>query len=159
MQRLSQKNDRYPSYFALEGVTVTENDPLAVGRVADVYKGTLKDRAVCLKMIKVLDLKDIVKVCSFEAVSCQLCLDERLIQQFAHEAILWGQLSHPNILPFYGFVRFRSRICLVSPWFHNGHVNQYLERNPNADRTLLVSVASLFLAVDLVLLKATMTSR
>ena len=65
MQRLSKKHDLYPKCFALAGSMVTENDPLAVGRFADIYKGTLKDQTVCLKMIKILDPKDIVKVFSF----------------------------------------------------------------------------------------------
>jgi len=48
------------------------------------------------------------------------------------------------LLPFYGLSRFRSRACLVSPWIDNGHVHQYLSRNPDADRVLLVKNIHIF---------------
>lgn len=59
----------------------------------------------------------------------------------SHEALLWGQLSHPNILPFYGIyineVR-RNRFGLVSPWMENGNVVNYLKHNPDVSRLPLV---------------------
>lgn len=59
----------------------------------------------------------------------------------SHEALLWGQLSHPNILPFYGIhineVR-RSRFGLVSPWMENGNVVNYVKQNPGVPRIPLV---------------------
>ncbi|KAG6907968.1 hypothetical protein DXG01_006693 [Tephrocybe rancida] len=58
------------------------------------------------------------------------------------EAVVWGQLSHPNILPFYGIQYLnglRSRMCLVSPWMNNGDIHIYLERKPKADRSSLIS--------------------
>lgn len=60
------------------------------------------------------------------------------MQQFSREAILWGQLSHRNLLPFYGIYRYRGRLCLVSPWIEHGHIREFLERNPDADRVHLV---------------------
>ncbi|KAF8077626.1 kinase-like domain-containing protein [Lyophyllum atratum] len=57
--------------------------------------------------------------------------------RFYQEAILWGQLSHPNLLPFYGLYHFRSRLCLVSPWAENGDITMYLENNPGVNRVLL----------------------
>ena len=50
---------------------VAESEPLAVGRFADIYKATLKDRTVCLKMVKVLALEDIVKVSLFGIANYQ----------------------------------------------------------------------------------------
>lgn len=63
-------------------------------------------------------------------------------QDYSREAILWGHLSHPNILPFYGVYYLDDeyrRICLVSPWMENGNINEYLRTFPFAPRYLLVS--------------------
>ncbi|KAG6806894.1 hypothetical protein H0H92_009675, partial [Tricholoma furcatifolium] len=56
------------------------------------------------------------------------------------EALTWGQLSHPNILTFYGLFRFQNQICMVSPWMDNGHVRQYLVKHPDAPRLPLENV-------------------
>ena len=62
MQKLSKNNDLYPRHFALEGVTEVESNPVAIGRFADVYKGNLQGQAVCLKMVKVFEVEEMVKV-------------------------------------------------------------------------------------------------
>ncbi|KAG6883423.1 hypothetical protein C0993_006261 [Termitomyces sp. T159_Od127] len=59
---------------------------------------------------------------------------------YAREVINWGQLSHPNILPFYGLSRLGSRLCLVSRWAKNGNLSAYLQTDPNASRVLLVCI-------------------
>jgi serine/threonine protein kinase len=62
-------------------------------------------------------------------------------KDFSREAVLWRQLSHPNLLPFYGVYHFkedRNRVCMVSPWMENGNVKGYLEGNPDANRISLV---------------------
>jgi serine/threonine protein kinase len=63
---------------------------------------------------------------------------------FSKEAILWNQLNHPNVLPFYGVYYLeeeRRRICLVSPWMENGNIVRYLQENPHAPRRPFVSIA------------------
>lgn len=64
-----------------------------------------------------------------------------IIQAFSREAVLWGQLSHINVLPFYGICWLedaRHRLALVSPWMAHGNVNEFLKQNTDADRRLLV---------------------
>ncbi|KAF8145044.1 kinase-like protein, partial [Mycena galopus ATCC 62051] len=39
-------------------------------------------------------------------------------------------LSHPNLLPFFGMYYLDNRLCLISPWMENGHVMQFLKKNP-----------------------------
>ncbi|KAG6913754.1 hypothetical protein DXG01_004517, partial [Tephrocybe rancida] len=60
---------------------------------------------------------------------------------FAKEYILWSQLSHPNVLPFYGLHDFhRGQISLVSPWAENGSLKEFLgqeSRGTTIDRILL----------------------
>ncbi|KAF5348857.1 hypothetical protein D9756_009702 [Leucocoprinus leucothites] len=65
------------------------------------------------------------------------------MKTFAREAILWSQLSHPNLLPFYGICPLRDysgQIALVSPWQENGSIGRYLEGNPSLPRIPFVSL-------------------
>ncbi|KAK7037712.1 hypothetical protein VNI00_010938 [Paramarasmius palmivorus] len=58
---------------------------------------------------------------------------EPLLKDYLHEAIIWRQLKHPNLLPCLGLYYLdntRGRICLVSPWLENGNLAQFL-RNPS----------------------------
>ena len=68
-----------------------------------------------------------------------------LAKEFAKEALLWRQLNHPNVLPFYGLYDMSSgaqRIpCLVSPWMDQGNVVQYLKANAaSANRNFLARI-------------------
>ncbi|KAG6847621.1 hypothetical protein H0H93_007025, partial [Arthromyces matolae] len=56
---------------------------------------------------------------------------------YARESIVWGQLIHPNIVPFYGVSKFRSRVSFISHWAQHGEVGEYLKHNPDANRILL----------------------
>jgi len=120
MQRLS-KTGLYPKCFAIEDVVAISDNPVAAGGFADIYQGKFMGRTVCVKMFRVYQTSHV----------------EDVMKHFAREAILWGQLSHPNLLPFYGLYRFCSRPCLVSPWVPNGDINEFLRQKPNVDRVLL----------------------
>ncbi|KAF8071438.1 kinase-like domain-containing protein [Lyophyllum atratum] len=125
-QRLSKKSQLYPVCYDLRDVVQEGDDPVAAGGFADIYKGTFQGQAVCMKAVRIYRNTDI----------------EHFLKQFSKEAILWGQLLHPNVLPIYGLYRFRNRICLVSPWMEHGDITQYLKNHPDADRVkLAVEVA------------------
>ena len=49
------------------------------------------------------------------------------------------QLEHRNILPFYGISTAVANFCLVSPWYENGSIMDYLKKKPNTSRLPLVS--------------------
>lgn len=69
-------------------------------------------------------------------------------QTFYREAIIWGQLFHPNVLPFYGIHSlgdFRKSLCLVSPWISNGNLLDFLSERPHIDRIPLVQNTFLLL--------------
>lgn len=53
--------------------------------------------------------------------------------QVCREALLWKQLRHPNILPLLGVDPnyFLGRLCLVSPWVHNGNIAHYMQDPAN----------------------------
>ncbi|KAK1235564.1 hypothetical protein PQX77_001205 [Marasmius sp. AFHP31] len=48
--------------------------------------------------------------------------DDKQLETFLQQAIVWRRLEHQNVLPFLGLYYFdeaRSRVCLVSPWMEN----------------------------------------
>ncbi|KAJ7578052.1 kinase-like domain-containing protein [Mycena floridula] len=65
---------------------------------------------------------------------------EELWRDFCREALIWKQLSHPNLLPFLGanLSHFYPSLALVSPWMANGDIMEYLKRNPKHDRWLII---------------------
>ncbi|KAG6845557.1 hypothetical protein H0H93_016055, partial [Arthromyces matolae] len=100
-------------------------EPVTAGGFADIYQGIFGDDddsdqrvVVCMKVM-----------CVYETLD-----KEHIMKQIAREVLLWGQLSHPNILPIYGLYRLRGRPCLVMPWIENGEVNKYLKEHPSASR-------------------------
>ncbi|GLB37955.1 putative protein tyrosine kinase [Lyophyllum shimeji] len=121
-QRLAGKSGLYPACYELTGVTIVGEHSESAGRFADIYKGSFRGRLVCLKTIR-LDKKTQI---------------DHLLKVCSKEAILWGQLSHPNLLPFFGMFRFKHRISLVAPWMEHGNVNEYLTNHPGANRVLLI---------------------
>lgn len=75
---------------------------------------------------------------------CALIINatEEHVEAFSSEAVTWRQLSHPNVLPFYGVHHKhgdRPRFGLVCPWMHNGNLVQFLSNYPDTDRVPLVS--------------------
>ncbi|KAG6905133.1 hypothetical protein DXG01_004644 [Tephrocybe rancida] len=56
---------------------------------------------------------------------------------YAKEAIIWAQLSHPNVLPFYGLAHSPTRLSFITRWATQGDLTQYLKENPGANGILL----------------------
>ncbi|KAG6834221.1 hypothetical protein H0H93_011080 [Arthromyces matolae] len=124
MQRLAADSNIFPTCYSLDDVETNGDFPVAVGSYADIYKGTFQGQVVCIKIPRVFRESEI----------------QGAITNAAQEIILWGQLSHPNIVPFIGFFFHKDlpgRIALVSQWMENDNVNEYLKRNPDAVRLLL----------------------
>ncbi|KAG6871998.1 hypothetical protein C0995_014017 [Termitomyces sp. Mi166 len=111
-QRLSRTSGLYPICYELKGVK-QECEPVTAGGFADIYKGEFEGHAVCLKAIRIYQDTQV----------------EHLLKQFSREVILWGQLSHANVLPIY-----KKRLCFVAPWMENGDIGTYLKQNPGVDR-------------------------
>ncbi|KAJ3555728.1 hypothetical protein NP233_g12141 [Leucocoprinus birnbaumii] len=131
IQRLSKKSALYPDCFVLKDISIEKAKDgsihaLSSGKFGDVWKGTLQGQDVCLKVMRVYRNSKI----------------HELLKAFSCEAVLWGQLQHANVLPFYGVYHLEhstyNRICLVSPWMENGNVDEYLARETNADRMSLI---------------------
>ncbi|KAF8058981.1 kinase-like domain-containing protein, partial [Lyophyllum atratum] len=128
MRRLSATTKLYPQSFDLDGTTIVlaEQGPLKSGSYADIHKAHFQGQALCLKVIRTYTTSS----------------PEYMAKIYAREAILWGQLSHPNLLPLYGLFTLRSQLSFVSPWAENGHLTEYLRANPAANRVLLCSDAA-----------------
>ena len=137
--RLSKLSKLYPECLT---ITDLERDDHVMdsGHFGEIYKGYSRNQAICLKIIKVnrkTEINHLLKVSLFHAFN-RKCLTS---QAFLKEALLWGHLSHPNILSFYGIYHLKDthgRISFVSPWMENGNVTEYLKKHPLTNRLFLV---------------------
>ncbi|KAF8996194.1 hypothetical protein BDQ17DRAFT_1221402, partial [Cyathus striatus] len=114
--RLSKRSNLYPICFALHDIK-RNSFAMAEGHFGEVWKGDFHGSNICLKVLKAYHDSDIRK----------------LLNAYTKEAILWSQLSHPNLLPFYGVHHLSNElgcICLVFPWMDNGNIKVYLKRFP-----------------------------
>ncbi|KAG6908621.1 hypothetical protein DXG01_003946 [Tephrocybe rancida] len=117
-QRISAKSGLYPTCYELKDVVQDGEYPESSGGFADIYKGTFRGQVVCLKTIRLYQKTDI----------------DYALKQMSKEALLWGQLRHPNIATIYGIFRFKNRVCMVSPWMANGDIRTYLSSNSQVPR-------------------------
>ncbi|KAJ7231484.1 kinase-like domain-containing protein [Mycena rebaudengoi] len=85
---------------------------VAGGSFGGVYGGLLCDLSVAVEVMRVFEESDI----------------DALLKEFGREALIWRQLSHPNLLPFFGLYYFQQRLCLVSPWMENGHMRAFMKK-------------------------------
>ncbi|KAG6906135.1 hypothetical protein DXG01_015758 [Tephrocybe rancida] len=122
-QNLSSRLELFPMCYKLDDVVQIGEYPEFSGGFADVYKGDYRKQDVAIKAIRLFQ-KDQTK---------------HALRKFWKEAMLWGQLSHPNVLTIYGLFLFRNRVSIVSPWMKNGYITKYLEQNPDAPRALLAA--------------------
>ncbi|KAG7100175.1 hypothetical protein E1B28_001954 [Marasmius oreades] len=121
-----------PSLFVKE-ITISGLRALAVGANSDIYRGTFGNESVsiCLKVLRIQVEDDEEQT-------------NRDLLEFYMEALLWTQLSHPNLLPFLGVntTLFPGRLCLVSPWMTNGEITRFLELNPGHDKLRAVGTSA-----------------
>ncbi|KAH0586823.1 hypothetical protein H2248_005670 [Termitomyces sp. 'cryptogamus'] len=123
--RLCRKSELCPRSFYLQGVKDREEYPHSAGYFGDIYKAYHKGKPVCLKIVRLYHKSS----------------QAQFHKAFSREAVIWAQLSHPNILPFYGIYFLsdpRKSFCLVSPWISRGNVLEFLTEEPNAHRLRLI---------------------
>ncbi|TDL15591.1 kinase-like protein, partial [Rickenella mellea] len=120
LARFAKISGTYPDSLALEDIELTGTHPEAGGGFADIWKGKLGNQFRCRRR------------------------NPRLIfmQDFSHEAVVWRQLRHRNILPFYGVFKGDDtfdRLCLVSPWMEAGNIVDFVNSHRDCNRILLLS--------------------
>ncbi|KAG6890166.1 hypothetical protein C0995_010870 [Termitomyces sp. Mi166 len=129
MRRICERTNLYPTRFFLKGDPPSFGDgPVSAGSFADIYKIVFRGEETCFKVIRLYQRSQVEHMTKLD------------IKVYAREAILWAQLSHPNILPFYGLVEHGSRLSFVSRWATNGNLEDYLAHTPGANRLLLLNV-------------------
>ncbi|KAJ7661734.1 kinase-like domain-containing protein, partial [Mycena olivaceomarginata] len=73
---------------------------------------------------------------------------DTLLKEFGREALIWRQLSHPNLLPFYGLYYYKERLCLISPWMENGHIRLFLKKKSYCSDCLLSLILDVALGLE-----------
>ncbi|KAF7367933.1 Protein kinase domain-containing protein [Mycena sanguinolenta] len=112
LQRLSRASGLHPRCFTLSDLSLGTH--LAGGSFSDVYKGSLRGQSVAVKIMRVFDTTNIAAA----------------VQNFGQEAVIWRQLLHPHLLPFFGLYYVGERPCLVSPWMENRDIRTFLRKVP-----------------------------
>jgi len=96
----------------------------------DLWKGDFNGRTVAVKSLRICD------------GSRDLKRQDDILRR---EAVLWRQLSHPNLVPLLGLSDLGEGAlsALVSPWLENGNIKQYLRiSSEHVNRLqLMVSIA------------------
>ncbi|KAJ7041068.1 hypothetical protein C8F04DRAFT_188278 [Mycena alexandri] len=122
---LSQASGLHPHCFALSGLQKVGRQ-VAAGGFGDIWKGLVRGQSVSVKIVRLFEDSDIKAV----------------LKEFTREALVWRQLCHPNLLPFFGLYYFDGRLCLVSPWMEMGNIMQFLKKEPLINRvSLMLDVA------------------
>ncbi|TDL20568.1 kinase-like protein [Rickenella mellea] len=122
----------FPEDLFVAGAKRVGKNPHSGGGFADVWRGESRGRPVAMKVLRI-----------YQCSKSQL---ETVHRNFCAEAMLWQQLRHKNILPFYGVCKdeFAPMLAMISPWMGNGTLTTHLEeRNLDAfgRREMLKGVA------------------
>ncbi|KAK7026369.1 kinase domain-containing protein [Favolaschia claudopus] len=128
MWRLSRASNLYPRCFTLTGLHKVGTQ-MAGGGYGDIWKGLVRGQSVCVKMLRIFQESDIAMA----------------LKEFGAEALIWRQLCHPNVLPFFGLYYIEKRLCLISPWMENGHIMEFLRANSPAKQkrfSMILDVSS-----------------
>ncbi|KAF5371255.1 hypothetical protein D9758_004236 [Tetrapyrgos nigripes] len=133
---LEKKYHVLPPSLFLKNIVRDGYDALGGGGFADIWKGQLSGQIVGIKVPRMFTASDQET-------------KEKVAFAFRHEALLWRQLNHPNVLPFLGVnvnLFNPTRLCLISPWMENGNIIQYLMNHPDHD--LLDSISDIAAGMD-----------
>lgn len=125
VQKIARSKMILPPRMVIDNLKRVGKNPVDGGGFADVWKGTVQNDQVCLKVLRIFTSN----------------MDrQKLFKSLAKEVVVWRQLKHPNVLPFLGvnFDEFAPSFCLVSPWLSQGTVLQFISKNPNHNRVQLL---------------------
>ncbi|KAF9791978.1 kinase-like domain-containing protein, partial [Thelephora terrestris] len=64
----------------------------------------------------------------------------RSVSGFCREVVAWKHLRHPNILPLLGVTFSKEKLWMISEWMDNGNVNEFIRKDPDANRTALANI-------------------
>ncbi|KAG9089081.1 hypothetical protein FRC06_001722, partial [Ceratobasidium sp. 370] len=93
--------------------------PIARDGFGEVYRGRLWDGTqVAIKTIRTHE--------EYE--------ESKHLKDSARELRTWSKCNHPNVARLMGLAEFNDQIAMVSPWMENGHLRNYVNKNPTVDR-------------------------
>ncbi|KAJ7038897.1 hypothetical protein C8F04DRAFT_1087915 [Mycena alexandri] len=108
MLRLSRASGLHPRCFPVSGFQAI-GEQVAAGGFGDIWKGRVCGQTVSIKIMRIFQDSD----------------TQVIVKEFGREALIWCQLCHPNLLPFFGLYYLENRLCLISPWMENGNVLEF----------------------------------
>ncbi|KAK7054402.1 hypothetical protein VNI00_003596 [Paramarasmius palmivorus] len=107
--------------------------PVAGGTYSDVGQGVWWDSVE--KKEKTVAIKYLRQVLFSNAQG-------KFLQRLQTEILTWHQVAHRNVAPLYGLVQDLRGIGMVSLWYDNGTLCQYIKDRPHVDRlSLIVQIA------------------
>ncbi|KAJ6516318.1 kinase-like domain-containing protein [Mycena sanguinolenta] len=112
--RLSGQCELHPTCFTLTGLEKMGRQ-VAGGGFGDIWKGSVGGQVVAIKSMRQFKDDDV----------------KASMKKLGREALIWRQLSHPNLLPFFGLYILDDRLCLISPWMENGDLKDFLNGAPS----------------------------
>ncbi|EEB91654.1 hypothetical protein MPER_09956, partial [Moniliophthora perniciosa FA553] len=63
---------------------------------------------------------------------------DKLLKRLQAEILVWHQLAHRNVAPLYGLVQNSKGIGMVSLWYNNGTLYQYMQDRPHVNKLALI---------------------
>jgi serine/threonine protein kinase len=119
-----------PSLFVNE-IVLDSRDPSFFGGFADVFRGTYRGIPVAVKRPRVSLEADKANFYPVRYHYFYTCPSLIPCQKFCREALIWRQLSHPNILAFVGVDRdtfgTTNHLSMVSHWMPNGTLHDFMK--------------------------------
>ncbi|KAJ6466784.1 kinase-like domain-containing protein [Mycena sanguinolenta] len=121
--RLSRASGLHPRCFSLPELQRV-GQQITGGGFGDLWQGLVCGQSVSVKIMRIFKDTQV----------------DTVLKEFGREALIWRQLCHPNVLPFFGVYYLENRLCLVSPWMEKGNMMDFLmNENPtNTDRLALI---------------------
>ncbi|KAJ7829156.1 hypothetical protein B0H14DRAFT_2810462, partial [Mycena olivaceomarginata] len=117
---LSRASGLHPRCFKI-------GQQVAAGGFGDIWKGLVCGQTVSVKIMRIFRDSHV----------------EGALKEFGREAVIWRQLCHPNLLPFFGLYHLDNRLCLISPWMESGNIVEFLDKEPpDIDRRLSLVIKS-----------------
>ncbi|KAG8982985.1 hypothetical protein FRB90_006382 [Tulasnella sp. 427] len=112
---------------------INENFAPIHGGFSDVWQCEAKfsDGGIMTVAVKKFRAVRVARDADAEAITL------KLLKRLSKELDIWMALQHPNITPILGFV-LGADLCILSPWYANGNVAAFIEKNPRVNREQLM---------------------
>ena len=110
-----------------------------------MWKGEHEGTAVAVKVLKVFEANDLVRIKRVGFPISQRARADRLVpttQRFCKEAMTWKALRHQNTLPLLGVIMSDNQFVMVSEWMANGNITEFIEMHRDVNRFKLVRFRS-----------------